>query len=164
MTTIIIGVSFAFLRIFVPKTQNCTTTRCDTANEMHFLIQHNEISKSHVFLFLPQKKMFFLQPSVIRTDFLLYNLFSSIYFILKNAFPVIIFEDFISHVCPCVCFSHSYREGFSDIYCLPQKYTFLVFEWFFFLLDILGALSEVGVAVKDTMWLTFFKKLMLFVT
>ena len=32
---------------------------------MHFWIQHNEISKTHLFLFLPQKKSFFLQASVI---------------------------------------------------------------------------------------------------
>jgi hypothetical protein len=33
---------------------------------MHFLIQHNEISKTHLFWFLPQKKkVFFLQASVI---------------------------------------------------------------------------------------------------
>jgi len=29
MTPVIIGVSFAFSRIFLPKKQNCTTTRCD---------------------------------------------------------------------------------------------------------------------------------------
>jgi hypothetical protein len=32
-------------------------------NEMHFWIQHNEISKTHLFWFLPQKKSFFLQAS-----------------------------------------------------------------------------------------------------
>jgi len=32
---------------------------------MHFWIQHNEISKTHLFWFLPQKKSFFLQASVI---------------------------------------------------------------------------------------------------
>jgi len=34
-------------------------------NEMHFWIQHNEISKTHLFRFLPQKKSFYLQASVI---------------------------------------------------------------------------------------------------
>jgi hypothetical protein len=32
---------------------------------MHFLIQHNEISKTQLFLFLPQKKSLFLQASVM---------------------------------------------------------------------------------------------------
>jgi len=34
---------------------------------MHFWIQHNEISKTHLFWFLPQKKSFFLQASVIKS-------------------------------------------------------------------------------------------------
>jgi hypothetical protein len=37
MTPIVIGVSFAFLRIFVQKQQNCTTTGCDTAKRNAFL-------------------------------------------------------------------------------------------------------------------------------
>jgi len=32
---------------------------------MHFLIQHNEISKTHLFVFLPQEKSFYLQAGVI---------------------------------------------------------------------------------------------------
>jgi hypothetical protein len=36
-------------------------------NEMHFLIQYNEISKTHLFWFLPQKKSFVLQASVTWT-------------------------------------------------------------------------------------------------
>ena len=35
---------------------------------MHFWIQHNEISKTHLFWFLPQKKSFFLQASVINKE------------------------------------------------------------------------------------------------
>jgi hypothetical protein len=34
-------------------------------NEMRFWIQHNEISKTHLFRFLPQKKYFYLQANVI---------------------------------------------------------------------------------------------------
>jgi hypothetical protein len=34
---------------------------------MHFWIQHNEISKTHLCWFLPQKKSFYLQASVINS-------------------------------------------------------------------------------------------------
>jgi hypothetical protein len=59
MTPIINGVNFAFSRSFVPKNRIEPQLDVIGQNEMHFLIQHNEISKSHLFWFLPQKKMGF---------------------------------------------------------------------------------------------------------
>jgi hypothetical protein len=68
MTPIIICVSFAFSRIFVTK-KNRIAPQLDVVwqNEMHFLIQHNEISNSHLFWFLPQKKKGFFGSIVLST-------------------------------------------------------------------------------------------------
>jgi hypothetical protein len=59
---------------------------------MHFSIQHNEISKTHLCWFLTQKKSFYLQASVIdRISVLIYSFLhiSTVYIYI--------------YVCVCVC-------------------------------------------------------------
>jgi hypothetical protein len=63
----------------------CQLTRRDTKNEMHFWIQHTEISKTHLFRFLPQKKSLFLLASVIANT---YQIAASIFFVWKSQYTV----------------------------------------------------------------------------
>jgi len=46
-------------------------------NKMHFLIQHNKISKTQLCRFLPLKKSFYLQASVIGSGLFAEEMFTS---------------------------------------------------------------------------------------